>query len=434
MVDPIHAERRAALLNEMGEGVLVLFAADAAIRNNDVEHEYRQDSDFYYLTGFDEPESVLVLSTIHQQKFVLFVRPRDPERETWDGARVGVEGAVSELGASVAFPIAELAEKLPDWLENAERLYYRLGRNRDEDDQILRAIERTRPRARRGSSFPTQIVDPATVLHEMRRRKAPLEIDLMTRAVDITGEAHVAAMAAAKPGMYEYEIEALLRNVFRRHGSERTAYAPIVGSGPNATVLHYHKNNRRMEPGDLLLIDAGTEYGYYAADVTRTFPVGGKFTTPQREIYDLVLAAQDASIAATRPGATIDDVHMASVRVLAEGMVALGLIEGPVEDAIKEERYKRYYMHKTSHYLGMDVHDVGRYFERGQPRPLEPGVVITVEPGLYVPVNDDKAPQQYRGIGVRIEDDVLVTADGHRVLSDAIPRRTADVERACSAT
>jgi Xaa-Pro aminopeptidase len=268
----------------------------------------------------------------------------------------------------------------------------------------------------------------------MRRRKAPLEIELMTRAVDITAEAHVAAMAAAKPGMYEYEIEALLRNVFRRHGSERPAYAPIVGSGPNATVLHYHKNNRRMEPGDLLLIDAGTEYGYYAADVTRTFPVGGKFTEPQREIYDLVLAAQEASIAATRPGATIDDVHLASVRVLTEGMVALGLIEGPAEDAIKEERYKRYYMHKTSHYLGMDVHDVGRYFERGQPRPLEPGVVITVEPGLYVPANDDKAPPQYRGIGVRIEDDVLVTADGHRVLSDAIPRRTADVERACNAT
>ncbi|HVW28972.1 MAG TPA: aminopeptidase P N-terminal domain-containing protein [Polyangiaceae bacterium] len=433
MVDPIHAERRAALLKEMGEGVLVLFAAGAAIRNNDVEHEYRQDSDFYYLTGFDEPESVLVLSTVHEQKFVLFVRPRDPERETWDGARVGVDGAVSELGANAAFPVAELAEKLPDWLENAERLFYRIGRNRDQDDVVLRAIDRTRPRARRGSSYPTQIIDPATVLHEMRRRKTPLEIELMTRAVDITGEAHIAAMAAAKPGMYEYEIEALLRGIFRKHGSERPAYAPIVGSGPNATVLHYHKNNRRMESGDLLLIDAGTEFGYYAADVTRTFPVAGKFTAPQREIYELVLAAQDASIAATKPGATIDDVHAASVRVLAEGMIALGLIEGPVEDAIKEERYKRYYMHKTSHYLGMDVHDVGRYFEKGKARPLEPGVVITVEPGLYVPAGDDKAPPRYRGIGVRIEDDVLVTESGHRVLSEAIPRRTADVERACNA-
>ncbi len=431
MVDPIHAERRAALLSAMGEGVLVLFAAGAAIRNNDVEHEYRQDSDFYYLTGFDEPESVLVLSTVHPERYALFVRPRDPERETWDGARVGVDGAVSELGAAVAFPVSQLAEKLPDWLENAERLFYRLGRDREEDDEVLRAIERTRPRARRGSSFPTQIIDPATIVHEMRRKKTPAEIELMARAIDITAEAHVAAMAVARPGMYEYEIEALLRNVFRKHGSERPAYAPIVGSGPNATVLHYHKNNRLMQEGDLLLIDAGTEYGYYAADVTRTFPVGGRFTAPQRAIYDLVLAAQDASIVATRPGATMDDVHLASVRVLTEGLVALGLVEGPVDDAIKEERYKRYYMHKTSHYLGMDVHDVGRYFEGGKPRPLEPGVVITVEPGLYVSATDEKAPAEYRGIGVRIEDDVLVTADGHRVLSEAIPRRTADVERAC---
>ncbi|HEX4336719.1 MAG TPA: aminopeptidase P N-terminal domain-containing protein [Polyangiaceae bacterium] len=431
MVDPIFAQRRAVLLDAMGEGVLVLFAAGAAIRNNDVEHEYRQDSDFYYLTGFDEPESVLVLSTVHADRYALFVRPRDPERETWDGARVGVDGAVSELGAKVAFPVSELAAKLPDWLENAERLFYRIGRDRDEDEQVLRAIDRTRPRARRGATFPTQIIDPATLVHEMRRKKTPAEIELMARAIDITGEAHVAAMAVARPGMYEYEVEAVLRNIFRKHGSERPAYAPIVGSGPNATVLHYHKNNRLMEEGDLLLIDAGTEFGYYAADVTRTFPVGGKFTEPQREIYDLVLAAQDASIDATRPGATIEEIHAASVKVLAEGMVTLGLIEGPVEEAIKDERYKRYYMHKTSHYLGMDVHDVGRYFERGKPRPLEPGVVITVEPGLYVSATDDQAPARYRGIGVRIEDDVLVTAEGRRVLSDAIPRRTSDVERAC---
>jgi Xaa-Pro aminopeptidase len=253
----------------------------------------------------------------------------------------------------------------------------------------------------------------------------------MTRAIDITREAHVAAMAAAKPGMYEYEVEAILRSIFRKRGSERAAYAPIVGSGPNATVLHYHKNGRRMEDGDLLLIDAGTEYGYYAADVTRTFPVGGTFSPEQRAIYELVLAAQDASIAVTRPGATIDDVHLASVRVLVEGLVALGLISGPVEEAMKDERYKRYYMHKTSHYLGMDVHDVGRYFEAGKPRPLEPGVVITVEPGIYVAEHDEQAPAAYRGIGVRIEDDVLVTSDGHRVLSEAIPRRVADVERAC---
>jgi Xaa-Pro aminopeptidase len=432
MVDSIYTERRARALEAMGSGVLVVFAAKAAIRNNDVEHEYRQDSDFYYLTGFDEPESVLVLSTVHAEHFALFVRPRDPEREVWDGARAGVEGAKVDFGAVAALPIEALDQKLPDWLENAERLFYRLGRDRAEDDRVLAAVDRTRVRARRGSSYPTAIVDPATVVHEVRRVKSPGEIELMQRAIDITREGHIAAMAAARPGMYEYEIEALLRGVFRRRGAERPAYAPIVGSGPNATVLHYRKNDRRMEETDLLLIDAGCEYGYYAADVTRTFPVGGKFTPPQRALYELVLAAQDASIAATRPAATCEDVHLASVRVLAEGLVALGLVEGPVETAITEERYKRYYMHKTSHYLGMDVHDVGRYFDGGRPRPLEPGVVITVEPGLYIPAGDEKAPPEYRGIGVRIEDDVLVTAEGCRVLSESIPKRVLDLELACA--
>jgi Xaa-Pro aminopeptidase len=430
MASSIHAERREHVLQAMGSGVLVIFAARAALRNNDVEHEYRQDSDFYYLTGFDEPESVLVLSTVHPERFALFVRPRDPERETWDGARAGVDGA-KELGATVAYPIAELDQRLPDWLENADRLYYRIGRERAEDDRILAAIDRTRPRARRGASFPTEIIDPARIIHEMRRLKVAPEIDLLQRAVDITKEAHVAAMAAAKPGQYEYEVEALLRQIFRGRGSERPAYAPIVGSGPNATTLHYHKNDRRMEEGDLLLIDAGAEFGYYAADVTRTFPVGGKFTEPQRAVYDLVLAASDASILATKPGATLEDVHQASVRVLTQGLIDLGLIEGPFDVAMTEERYKRYYMHKTSHYLGMDVHDVGRYFDGGKHRPLEPGVVLTVEPGLYVPAGDEKAPPAYRGIGVRIEDDVLVTTEGCRVLSESIPKRAADVELAC---
>lgn len=433
MVDSIYATRRARVLQAIGSGVLVVFSAPLSIRNNDVEHEYRQDSDFYYLTGFDEPESVLILGTVHEKPFVLFVRPRDPEREVWDGARAGVDGAKSEYGATEAFPVAELGEKLPDFLENAERLYYRIGRDRAADDRVLTAIERTRTRGRRGSSYPVQIIDPETVLHEERRVKGDGEIALLERAVEITREAHVAAMAQARPGMYEYEVEALLRGTFRRRGSERPAYAPIVGSGVNATVLHYHQNSRRMEAGDLLLIDAGAEYGYYAADVTRTFPVGGTFSGPQREIYELVLAAQDASIAATRPGATLDDVHRESVRVLTEGLVALGLVEGPVDTAISEERFKRYYMHKTSHYLGMDVHDVGRYFLGGKHRPLEPGVVITVEPGLYVPEKDTTAPEKYRGIGVRIEDDVLVTSDGRRVLSESIPKRTVDVELACRA-
>jgi Xaa-Pro aminopeptidase len=433
MVDSIYAERRAQVLKAMGSGVLVVFSAPTAIRNNDVEHEYRQDSDFYYLTGFEEPESVLLVGTVHEKKVVLFVRPRNPEREVWDGARAGVEGAESTYGAHAAFSIAELPEKLPDFLENVERLYYRIGRDRAADDRMLAAIDLARARGRKGSSYPVEIVDPAVVLHELRRVKSRGEIELLERAVDITRDGHVAAMAAARPGMHEYEVEAILRGAFRRRGSERPAYAPIVGSGANATVLHYHQNNRRMEAGELLLIDAGAEYGYYAADVTRTFPIGGAFSAPQRVIYELVLSAQEASIGVTRPGATLDDVHGESVRVLTEGLIALGLVAGPLETAISEERYKPYYMHKTSHYLGMDVHDVGRYFIGGKPRPLEPGVVVTVEPGIYIPQGDATAPVEYRGIGVRIEDDVLVTSDGCRVLSESIPKRTADVELACRA-
>jgi Xaa-Pro aminopeptidase len=431
MADSIYAERRRRLLERMGRSVLVVFAAPLAIRNNDVEHEFRQDSDFHYLTGFDEPEAVLVLSGVRDEPFALFVRPRDPEREVWDGPRAGVDGATAEFGATVSFPVGDLDAKLPDWLENAERLYYRLGHNRVEDDRVLSAIQRTRPRARRGSLYPTEIVDPGVLLHEMRRLKDDGEVALMQRAIDITKDAHIAAMAATRPGAHEYEVEAILRREFRRCGSERPAYEPIVGSGPNATVLHYRKNDRRMEDGDLLLVDAGCEYGYYASDVTRTFPVSGAFSAPQRRIYELVLRAQESSIDATRPGATLDEIHEASVRVIAEGLVEMGLCEGPLDVAISEERYKRYFMHKTSHYLGMDVHDVGRYYVGGKPRPLEAGVVITVEPGVYIPPNDDRAPPEYRGIGVRIEDDVLITANGAKVLSAGIPKSVADVELAC---
>jgi Xaa-Pro aminopeptidase len=255
----------------------------------------------------------------------------------------------------------------------------------------------------------------------------------MERAAAISREAHIAAMAATRPGMFEYEIEALLRGIFRGQGAERPAYAPIVGSGPNATVLHYRANNRKMEPGDLLLIDAGCEFGYYASDVTRTFPVNGTFSSPQRELYEIVLAAQDASIGLTRPGATLEELHAASVRVVTEGLVALGIVGGPVADAMESERYKKYFMHKTSHYLGMDVHDVGAYFVDGTHRPLDPGVVITVEPGIYVPADDTAVAERYRGIGIRIEDDILVTAEGHRVISDGVPKTVAEVERACAA-
>jgi Xaa-Pro aminopeptidase len=424
-------ERRERVLAAIHPGVLVIPAAPLAIRNNDVEHEYRQDSDLFYLTGFDEPESVLVLNSTSDQPFTLFVRARDPEREVWDGARAGVEGAVSEFGANVAFPIGELAAKLPDVIQNNERVFYRLGKNRGFDDTLLTALDRVRGRARLGITCPTSIVDSATVVHESRLKKSKLEIAAMQRAIDITRDAHVEAMARCAPGMYEYEVEAILRGVFRRFGSERPAYAPIVGSGPNATVLHYHKNDRRMQEGDLLLIDAGCEFDYYAADVTRTFPVSGTFTLAQRSIYQLVLEAQLASIELTRAGRTFDDVHAASVEVITRGLINLGIIEGPLETAISELKYKPYFMHKTSHYLGMDVHDVGAYFISGKPRLLEAGMVITVEPGIYI-AHNAPVPEQYRGIGVRIEDDVLVTEGKALVLSEAIPKRVDEIERVCA--
>jgi len=424
-------QRRERVLAAIDPGVLVISAAPLAIRNNDVEHEYRQDSDFFYLTGFDEPESVLVLNSQSEHPFTLFVRARDPEREVWDGARAGVEGAVSEFGADAAFTIGDLSLKLPDAIQNTERVFYRLGRNRSFDDTLLGALDRVRGRARLGVTCPSSIVDPATVVHEARLKKSELEIAAMQRAIDITRDAHVEAMARAAPGMFEYEIEAILRGIFRRFGSERPAYSPIVGSGPNATVLHYHRNDRRMQAGDLLLIDAGCEFDYYAADVTRTFPVSGRFTPAQRAIYQLVLDAQLASIELTCAGRTFDEVHAASVEVITRGLCQLGIIEGPVDTAISELRYKPYFMHKTSHYLGMDVHDVGAYFVAGKPRLLSPGMVITVEPGIYIAHNAAVA-EEYRGIGVRIEDDVLVTEGRAVVLSDAIPKRVDEIERVCS--
>jgi Xaa-Pro aminopeptidase len=295
----------------------------------------------------------------------------------------------------------------------------------------VRALAQARRQMRKGAGCPSSLVDVATLVHEMRRNKDSTEVALLERATAITADAHLAAMEGARPGAYEYEIEALLRGAFRARGSERVAYEPIVGSGPNATVLHYVKNQRQMRAGELLLVDAGCEYGYYAADITRTFPVGGTFSSEQRAVYEIVLAAQQACIAAARPGATLDQLHQMATRVLCQGLIDLGVLTGSVEDALTSGSYKRYYMHKTSHYLGMDVHDVGRYFELGKPRALEPGVVITVEPGLYFSPESPEAAARYRGIGVRIEDDLLIEPHGARVLSQGVPKDAHEVERAC---
>ena len=423
------AARRARYLKEMGKGVAVIPSAPTFVRNNDVEHEYRQDSDFFYLTGFDEPSSVLILTTEHKDhRTVVFVRKRDKDREIWDGPRAGVDGAKELLGADAAFTIDELEQKLPEYLADARRLHYRLAINPAFDAIVFRAIDAVRRLARTGVVAPSEIVDLTRDLHEMRLRKSDGELATMSAAVAITAEAHARAMQVAKPGAFEYEVEAEMLRVYRARGAERPAYGSIVGSGDNATILHYRKNDRQLQDGDLLLIDAGCELGYYASDVTRTFPVNGRFSPEQRALYDLVLDAQLASIAAVKPGVPYTYVHDVTVRVLADGLVRLGLIEGPLDTAISEGRYKPYYMHRTSHWLGMDVHDVGDYFTDKQPRLMEPGMVLTVEPGLYVG-REAKCDPKWHGIGIRIEDDIAVTNDGFRNLTEAIPKAAGDLER-----
>jgi Xaa-Pro aminopeptidase len=429
------SRRRSAFLDAMTEAcassVAVLPSAPTFVRNNDVEHEYRQDSDFFYLTGFDEPDSVAVLDAV-DRKLTLFVRPRDRDREVWDGPRAGIDGAKTDFAADESHVIAELDEKLPQLLQNRRRVYHRLGANRRFDDRLLSAIDRVRLKQRTGAVAPTEVVDPGTILHEMRLRKSPIEIETMRAGARITREAHELAMQRTRPGMREYEVEALLLDTFRRHGSERPAYGSIVGSGPNACVLHYRKNDRRIDAGELLLIDAGCEYGYYASDVTRTFPVGREFSREQQAIYELVLDAQLEGIAGSVSGATLDAIHKKSVEIITAGLVRLGLLEGEVEKLIETEAYKRFFMHRTSHWLGMDVHDVGAYFADGKPRPLEPGMVLTVEPGIYIAPDDDTVAAPWRGIGVRIEDDVLVTGGAPEVLTAGIPKTVDEVQRACA--
>jgi Xaa-Pro aminopeptidase len=432
----LYPKRRRAFLEAIaargGEDAVCVFpAAPVYTRNNDVEHEYRQDSDLFYLTGFAEPGAALVLDA-KDGKSTMFVRPRDPEREIWDGPRFGVDGVKEHFGADDSFTIDKLETELPRLFTNKKRLYYRLGTSRATDDKVLEAIDRTRARAKLGIVWPVEIIDPGTVLHEMRLFKAPEDLATMRKAADITAEAHLRAMGATKPGMREFQVEALILETFRMHGSERPAYGSIVGSGANATILHYRQNNKTMEDGELLLIDAGCEYDYYASDVTRTFPVNGKFTKEQQAIYELVLAAQEAGIAKTRKGSSLEKIHAECVDVITRGLVKLGLLQGDVEQLVKDEAYKPFFMHKTSHWLGMDVHDVGNYYVGGRARDLEPGMVLTVEPGIYIAKDNDKVGPEWRGIGVRIEDDILVTDGDPDNLTASIPKRVDEVQRACA--
>jgi len=412
------------------DSVAIIPSANEATRSNDTHYRFRQDSDLFYLTGFEEPESVAVFTNVKDRpEYTLFVRPRDPEREIWDGRRAGVEGAVNSFGAVEAFPIAELSKKLPDLLSGARSLYYRLPSNRPElDDSVLQQISQLRAGIRRGVAAPESIVDPAGIIHELRLIKSQEEIRIMQQSADIAAAAHVEAMKAVRPGMMEYELEALIEFNFRKSGASAPAYSSIVGGGANATVLHYVNNDDTLRDGDLVLVDAGAEYKGYASDITRTFPVNGRFSEAQREIYELVLETQVSCVNMAQPGVTMEELKSHSIRMLTEGMVRLGLLKGETEELIKGEKYKQFYMHGLGHYLGMDVHDVGRYQIDGQPRKLEPGMVITVEPGVYIAPGTKDIPEKYLGIGVRIEDDVLITEGGRNVLSSKVPKAIDEIE------
>ena len=425
-----YAARRQAFLKQMGDGVALFPAAPTSIRSQDVEYRYRQDNDLYYLTGFPEPESLCLLSPNHdKEQFILFVRPRDKEKETWTGKRFGVEGAREHFGVDAAYTIDQLDKVLPEHLLAAEKIYYGLGRDERLNAKILDFVNQGRLQRPRSGRGPVSLVDPGDLLHEMRLFKTPEEIDLMRQAVKASAAAHHAALHETRPGMYEYEIEALLEYHFRRNGADGPAYPSIVASGANATILHYISNDQPMQDGDLLLIDAGSEYACYCSDVTRTFPVGRAFSTPQQEVYSLVLTAQKQAIEMIRPGVGFDDVHQHATEILIDGLRDLGLLSGSTESILEQGDYRRFYMHRTSHWLGMDVHDVGKYRVGEESRTLEPGMVLTVEPGLYIAADAD-VPTSYQGIGVRIEDDVLVTADGHDVLTGAIPKDLDDIEAA----
>ena len=410
------------------DAVAILLGAPMVTRSRDTEYPFRQDSDFWYLTGFDHPNAALLLRTDGGPPFTLFVEPRDPQAEIWTGYRPGSEGAKRDYGADEAFEIGRLREQVAECVGRARRLLHVLGRDPALDAAIAETVSTLRLRSRQGLSPAEQIVDPRSILHEMRLIKEPAELDIMRRAAAISREAHVEGAALAWPGAYEYEIEAAIEYTFRRRGARGAAYTTIVGGGANATVLHYVTNDQKLRDGELVLVDAGCELEGYASDVTRTYPVAGRFAAPARELYEVVLAAQQAALQVARPGATLSAVHDAALRGLVDGLVALGLLAGDVDELVANEAYKPYYMHQTSHWLGLDVHDVGSYRQGGQPRPLEPGMVFTVEPGLYVARDDEKAPEAFRGIGIRIEDDVAITATGHENLTDAIPKAPDEVE------
>ncbi len=432
---PDFSAHRNTVLDRLGEDeAVLLFGSPTHLRNGDSDYRYRPDSDVYWLTGWEDPQVAIFLRN-GDEPLTMFVQARDPTREVWDGFRPGPEGAKTDFGADAAFEIAEIEKELARLLQGVSKLHYGFARDGDNDAMLMTCIRKAARAARRnGLSSPETFYAPSLLLHEIRLLKNEAELTLMRDAARISGLAHLGAMKLTRPGMHEYQIEAALESCFRVNGSTGPGYTSIVAGGANATVLHYVRNRDPLVDGDLLLVDAGCEVAYYTADITRTWPINGRFTEPQRQVYEGVLRAQLAAIDAVKPGNTLNDVHNAAVRVLTQTMVAVGLLEGEVDDLISDESFKKYYMHGTSHWLGLDVHDVGVYGRDGETRPLVPGMVLSVEPGLYIAAGDTDAPEALRGIGVRIEDDVLVTAAGHEVLTDAVPKSVADLEAICSSS
>ncbi len=425
------SRRRKVLMAHMEpNSIAILPSSTEKIRNRDADYPFRQDSDFHYLSGFPEPESVLVLIPGREHgETILFCRERDRDREIWDGYRAGPEGACSIYQADDAFPINDIDDILPGLIEGRERVYYSMGRDQQFDQKVMGWVNAIRAQVRSGATPPGEFLNLDHLLHDQRLFKQAAEVRIMRKAAEISAEAHCQAMKACQPGMHEYELEAELLHTFVKAGARHPAYNSIVGSGNNACILHYVENTRQMKEGDLVLIDAGCELEHYASDITRTFPVSGKFSAEQKAIYQLVLDAQAAAIDVIKPGNHWNDPHEVSVRVITAGLVELGLLKGDIDDLIADEKYKQFYMHRIGHWLGMDVHDVGDYKIEGEWRVLEPGMVMTVEPGIYISPDDKSVAKKWRGIGVRIEDDVVITKTGCDVLSGEVPKEVKEIEK-----
>ena len=425
----VFAKRRQEVMQLMGGGVAIIPTSSESVRSRDVLYPYRAASDFYYLTHFGEPDAVALLVPGREHgEFILFCRERDPDKETWDGRRAGLEGACELYGADDAFPITDIDEIVPGLLENREKVFYSMGANDEFDSRLMTWVNEVRSKSRTGISAPAEILDLGHILQEMRLLQRCEEKALIQKACKIAGRAHRQAMKVCKPGMMEYQVEAEYQYIFKKKGADFPAYPPIVATGENACVLHYIENSAELKDGDLLLIDAGCEVDGYASDITRTFPVNGKFSGEQRALYEIVLQAQQAAIDTIKPGATWDNPHSAAVRVLTDGLVDLGILQGDVNELIETEAYRKFYMHKTGHWLGMDVHDVGDYKVNDHWRQLEPGMIMTVEPGLYIQAGEADVDERWWSTGIRIEDDVAVTRTGCEVLSDDAPKQVDDIE------